>query len=278
MLKRIIIISLAVVSMHGCFNSDLVFEDQFEPVLEAYLFQDRLVENVKLSSMYSFGSDTTIGGLLITDAMVQLQRDEDTWLLRHNDNDSGSYFTDLPIDMLAGDTFKITVTIGEEILSASTVIPKKPPIINMSATTLKIKDVDDPREFMELEMPDPIEFTWENPGMNYYFFRIQNIESYDDPIRPDPPVDRPFRMGGFNFQMDTRPTNDAYFSLSPRELTNFGTHRIIVYSVNEEYVSLYNSLDQDSRELNEPYTNIVNGLGIFTAFSSDTLYLEVIPD
>lgn len=48
-------------------------------------------------------------------------------------------------------------------------------------------------------------------------------------------------------------------------------------SVNDEYVNLYNSLNQDSRELNEPYTNIQNGLGIFTAFNSDTLYLQVIP-
>jgi hypothetical protein len=41
-------------------------------------------------------------------------------------------------------------------------------------------------------------------------------------------------------------------------------------------VNLYSSLNQDSRELNEPYSNVTNGLGIFTAFNSDTLYIEVI--
>jgi hypothetical protein len=38
-----------------------------------------------------------------------------------------------------------------------------------------------------------------------------------------------------------------------------------------------NSLNQDSRELNEPYSHIRNGLGIFTAFNSDTVYFEVYP-
>nr|MDA3821271.1 hypothetical protein [Bacteroidales bacterium] len=111
-----------------------------------------------------------------------------------------------------------------------------------------------------------------------FFFRVQNIETVEDAIMPDPPADMPFRKGGFAFQMDTRPTNESYFSLQPRELTHFGTHRIIVYSVNDEYVNLYNSQDQDSGELNEPFSNIENGLGIFTAFSSDTMYLEVTPD
>jgi hypothetical protein len=108
------------------------------------------------------------------------------------------------------------------------------------------------------------------------FFRIQNIESYQDLIIPEPPDGAPAR-GGFNFQMDTRPTNDNYSTISFQELTHFGTHRIIIYRVNNEYVQLYNSMDQDSRELNEPFSNVENGLGIFTAFNSDTLYFEVYP-
>jgi hypothetical protein len=42
-------------------------------------------------------------------------------------------------------------------------------------------------------------------------------------------------------------------------------------------VNLYETQEQDTRKLNEPYTNIENGLGIFTAFCSDTLYFEAIP-
>lgn len=32
----------------------------------------------------------------------------------------------------------------------------------------------------------------------------------------------------------------------------------------------------DSRDLNEPYTNINNGLGIFSGFASQEVYFEVI--
>ena len=132
-------------------------------------------------------------------------------------------------------------------------------------------------DFKNMVIPDPVELSWNNPNADYYFLHIQNIESYPISIMPAPPVDRPFAGGGFAFQMVTQPTNANFYSVDLRQLTHYGTHRIIFTSVNDEYVSLYNSLNQDSREMNEPYSNITNGLGIFTAFNSDTLYLEVVP-
>ena len=96
-------------------------------------------------------------------------------------------------------------------------------------------------------------------------------------IRPDMPDGFPGSGGKFAFEMVTQPTNGSYYAIVPLQLKYYGTHRIIITSVNDEYVNLYSSLNQDSRELNEPYSNVTNGLGIFTAFNSDTLYLEVVP-
>ena len=48
------------------------------------------------------------------------------------------------------------------------------------------------------------------------------------------------------------------------------------FTVNEEYALLYETSTQDSRDLNEPYTNINNGLGIFSGFASQEVYFEVI--
>lgn len=277
MRKISFIVLLFFVSLSGCFEAELVFEDQFEPVVEAYLFKNQDVTNIKVSSMFSFGSDTTIGGQKITDALALLSRENEIWHLVHNDADSGSYYLDADLIMESGDVFDLTVTLDEEILSAETVIPENPPLISMSTNEIRIEDVDDIQDFRDVVMPDPIEFTWDNPDSKYYFFRVQNIEAEENAIMPDPPADMPFRKGGFNFQMDTRPINSNFFVLEPRELTHFGTHQIIIYSVNDEYVNLYNSQEQDSGELNEPFSNIENGLGIFTAFSSDTMYLEVVP-
>jgi len=58
--------------------------------------------------------------------------------------------------------------------------------------------------------------------------------------------------------------------------TQYGTHKVTIYHVNEEYALLYETSTQDSRDLNEPYTNINNGLGIFSGFASQEVYFEVI--
>jgi hypothetical protein len=46
--------------------------------------------------------------------------------------------------------------------------------------------------------------------------------------------------------------------------------------VNQEYADLYENRQQDSRNLTEPLSNVNNGLGIFTAFSYDVAYFEVV--
>jgi len=263
--------------LSGCFESELVFENQYEPVVEAYLYVGKQVENVGLSSMISFGDDSQ-GGDAITDAQMDLESESDSWVLAHNDSLPGSYFLDEVPEMIPGDTFRLSIEINGEGLSAVTVIPDAPPAVTLSSGTVYIPKVEDMRDFMSVEMPDPVELSWDNPEARYYFLDIQNIESYPLSIMPDPPDDRPAPPGGFAFQMITEPTNNNFYSIDLRQLEYFGTHRIVFTSVNEEYVYLYNSLNQDTRELNEPFSNVENGLGIFTAFNSDTLYLEVVPD
>ncbi len=276
MIKRITLLFILVFVLKGCFDTSLEFEDQYRTVVEAYIYKDKAINNIKLSSMISFGADTT-GGQGITDAIVMMERNNESWLLQHTSENPGSYFIDEEVLITPGDTFKLVVERGEEVITAKTIVPLNPSSVNMSTSSIGFPKVYDMREFKNMVLPDPIELTWSNPGSDYYFFRIQNIETFEDPILPDLPEHSKFSTGGFLFQMDTRPTNDNYSSISVRELTYYGTHRIIIYRVNEEYVYLYNSQDQDSRELNEPYTNVENGLGIFTAFNSDTLYFEVYP-
>ena len=58
-------------------------------------------------------------------------------------------------------------------------------------------------------------------------------------------------------------------------LTHFGNHRLRLYRINDEYADLYEGLDQDSRDLNEPPSNIVGALGIFSAFSADSAFFRV---
>jgi len=273
--KLLITISLFT-TLSGCFSSELDFEDQFQPVLEAYLYMDKQVTDIHLSSMISFGSDSS-GGDQITDADIYLDGENSSWKLVHDDSRPGFYASEFIPEMIPGDTFKLRIELEEGDLSAQTVIPRDPPAVSMSASNIYIPRVESMMEFRDLDMPDPVELSWNNPDASYYFLNIQNIENNPTAIMPDPPDNRPAPEGGFVFQMITEPTNNNYHLIDLRQLTYYGTYRIIMSSVNDEYVSLYNSLNQDSRELNEPFSNVENGLGIFTAFNSDTLYLEVIP-
>ena len=226
--------------------------------------------------MISFGSDS-IGGEMIKDAAIFLKQGSNSWVADQDESNPGTYYLEESPVLIPGDTFRIEVELDDEILAATTVIPKSPPAVSLSSGSLYIPKAESMMDFRSIEMPDPVELTWDNPDADYYFLTVQNIEYNPTAIMPDPPEDRPFGGSGFAFQMITRPTNDNIHTIDTRQLTHYGTHRIIFTSINEEYVNLYNSLNQDSRELNEPYSNVENGLGIFTAFNSDTLYLEVIP-
>ena len=58
-------------------------------------------------------------------------------------------------------------------------------------------------------------------------------------------------------------------------LTHYGQHRLKLYRVNAEYADLYEGLEQDSRDLNEPPSNIHGALGVFSAFSADSAFFRV---
>lgn len=275
MSKRILLYILSMTVLTSCFESELEFSDQFEPVVEAYVYQGKDLSKVNLTSMISFDSDSS-GGDPISSALVYLDIHDELFSLPHNDSIPGIYSLESTPALSAGDSLHLEIVLDGEYITASTVIPPDPPEVNMSASTIYITKVTDPMEFRSVEMPDPVELTWENPDARYYFLDIQNIESSPVSIRPDVPDGHP-GGGKFAFQMITQPTNDQFYAIEPMFLEYYGTHRIVFTSVNDEYAYLYNSLNQDTRELNEPYSNIENGLGIFTAFNADTLYLEVVP-
>jgi len=61
-----------------------------------------------------------------------------------------------------------------------------------------------------------------------------------------------------------------------RELRLYGTYKIIVYRLNAEYAALYKTIGSSSLSIQEPPSNINNGLGIFTSVTPHTFFLEVI--
>jgi hypothetical protein len=85
-------------------------------------------------------------------------------------------------------------------------------------------------------------------------------------------------MVGSNFTYYSNPSSESSFGITARALRFVGKHRIIVTRVNQEYVDAYNTKTQDLNTLNEPTSNITNGLGLFTSFNSDTTFFTVVKD
>lgn len=57
---------------------------------------------------------------------------------------------------------------------------------------------------------------------------------------------------------------------------SFGTNSVKVYHNNQEYAQLYENFNQESRDLNEPASNIQHALGVFSAFNGQEIFFEVV--
>ena len=112
---------------------------------------------------------------------------------------------------------------------------------------------------------------WDEDPEALFYVVVENIEDGPTPIESGFPGGR--KPGRFVFP----PTNRNDYRLNAMTFTHYGTHIVKVYRVNQEYADLYGSRNQDSRDLNEPLTNISGGLGIFSAFSSVSAVFIVTP-
>ncbi|MFC2076767.1 hypothetical protein ACFLT7_06770 [candidate division KSB1 bacterium] len=110
--------------------------------------------------------------------------------------------------------------------------------------------------------------SWDNPTGELFFVTVENVE--DDPL----PVESRFK--GMSFRFRSTPTTNDTFLVNRGQITHLGQHLARVYRINQEYADLYISRQQDSRDLNEPLSNIENGLGVFSAFNSDSLFFNAV--
>ena len=170
----------------------------------------------------------------------------------------------------AGANYQLEIERGDNIISAETYVPEN------NAASISKSQV----ELTKIEagvfpsggivIPDPVEVTWNNNDGDYYFVLVKNIETDPEYVNEN--------IAQFEGQLQfiTEPQiSNIYVIRAQRDLMQFGTYQIIVFRVNPEYAALFDSSGASTLSLEEPPTNIINGLGIFTGLSSDTLYLEV---
>jgi hypothetical protein len=190
-------------------------------------------------------------------------------------SDSAGFYhcLDTNLRIISGEEYEIEILHGDDVLSATTTVPQKSDSMKLSASSIEIDPDMAPWEMRQAGTAD-IEVTWSNPDAEYFYVLVENLE--------EDPEDIEFGFSGFggmrrNFRFLSQPfITDTYVIRVFLSVQQYGTHRVKLFRVNQEYADLYENREQDSRNLTEPLSNVNNGLGIFTAFSCDEAYFEVV--
>jgi hypothetical protein len=235
-------------------------------VVRGYLYAGEPVRELKLTSSLAIGaSDTT--GPPITDASVTLQRNGVSYRL-NNDPTRPGYYVYPSNDLLvaSGDQFTLDVRRGDVDVTAATTVPSKPQTVTISLDTLVVHVRTIFGTFRQVYSDDSLVVRWDGNENELYYINLKNIE-------PSPQLILDDTLRFFNFML--QPTSQLHYQVPVQNIRYVGRYTVRVYKVNQEYADLYRSRQQDTRSLNEPLTNVRNGLGVFSAFASDSVALYV---
>ena len=224
--------------------------------------------DLRITTTVPLVSEDTLG-MPVSDAMVWLERGDARFDLIATSGAPGAYHypgADLVVE--SGDVFELGISRGSESLSATTVVPSPPEGLAVSSDFLDVVDLTaGPGGFGGrgggrggLAFGGLI-VRWINPERDLFFVVVDNLEIDPEQI-PAPEFIAQAR------RFVSAPTPADSTTISQISLTHLGEHRVRLYRVNQEYADLYEGRVQDSRDLNEPPSNIRGGLGVFSAFAS----------
>ena len=272
--KRVITsLSLTIVLMGfiACTEETTLESEYSSIVVSAFLYEGEPVNDVSITSTLPLGSQDTLAPP-VSDANVVIIKGEAEFALSPDPERAGFYNyigDDLIVD--SEDVFKIRITYSGEQLSGETIVPLKPENVTISDVVLELPDMNnfDPRTGGFNPDDYQLVVSWDNPDGSLYYVVLDNLEEDPEPVSSS-------RFGGKFSRFISAPAPTSQYVINMSAVTHMGDHMAIVYKVNREYADLYESREQDSRNLNEPLTNIENGLGVFSAFASDTVYFKAI--
>lgn len=279
---------LACLAIATTCSDKLVFKPEHNlVVVQAYLYAGQPIEDILITSTLGLGSTDTIPPPIF-DAQVQLIKNGDCYLLQPRSWKKGFYFypcggpedpeVPLPeggLTVEEGNVFTLEVLYYDKVATATTVIPPPPTGIKVSLDTLSVSASSYPGtgEFSPggLLAEDPntaLTVNWESDGNSMYYVTLKHKYTFAEPIVPGYPFPQTQEFTSAPFIGDNLPIGWI-------NITHYGNYRLDVYRINQEYLEMYLSRNQDTRDLNEPLTNVDNGLGVFTALNMATIYFRV---
>lgn len=283
--KTLLTALLGLLLLAGCDAVD-ASSDAPELVVEAFLFTDQPVDNIRVTEAIPLAALDAADSLEVpvNDATVTLTRDGVVFPLVSSGSDGFYHYAGTDLVVAEGDAFRLTVERGGTSIQARTVVPRQPESVALSSDEIEVirleigpfgvtnpGGADAVRESLQNAR---ISVTWDNTDADLHFVVVESLtDGAPDYILPEFVRDQ-----AEQFRLVTEPTDLGVYDVDLRSMETFGDYQVIVYRVNAEYADLYDSREQDSRDLNEPASNIEGGLGVFSAFAGVVQFFEVVPE
>ena len=246
-------------------------------VVEGYLYTGKSVDSIRLTQAVLLNSPDTLF-LGIPNASVSIANNGITYQLTPSAV-AGYYNCNSNLVISAGQTYSLKINYNNSIITAQTVVPDNPAGFQISDTVLTIDTTL--TSFRGITDTSSVLVSWTNPDKEYYFILLTYKDSTLKPItfvstNPRTGVTAIDTVrGNFTRRLQSSPIQSSSYKISASSMSNYGNYEFKLYKVTKDYANLYQSRSQSTIDLNEPFTNIDNGLGIFTSFSVDSLSFRV---
>lgn len=225
------------------------------PVVESYLKAGNSSLTVYVYSIETFDDKTTqyskpIGGLNLSVNNMELTEKE-----------TGTYTLTTPLGLLDADNIcELNFSYNNKTIKAQTDIPSKPTGLSISKSVITVSQYS----YYYDSIPN-VTISWDNPDNSYYQVYIQSLSSSSSSTQ---------MPGGDFSKMMMQPTQSNSYTLKMHDMSIEGLYRCVLYKITDKYAELYEQMS--STDLANPVSYIENGLGVFTAFDSDTIRYQII--
>jgi len=255
-------------------NLNNIAANQF--VVEAFLYAGEPIDDIRIKSTFALSEVEDIS-VPINDADVTLIKNGQRFPLVPSGSDGFYNYPGDDLQVETNNVFQLEVIHNGIAANAETVVPRPTAGLRISEDTLEVPPLPfaDGREAIaatirEFVEGSSIEASWDNPEGELHFMVVEAVKDTLDPIFISQVVELLSR-----FRFVSEPTDGGRLSFLGGSVESFGTYSVRVYRINREYAALYENRNQDSRDLNEPPSNVQNALGVFSAFNSQEVFFEV---
>lgn len=216
-------------------------------VVEAYIFENKTVENIKLSLVKPVDGQSEL--VAVSDAQVYIGWNNIFYELFES-NGTGLYSSnDENLQIINGENYKLRIEYNSDVYRAETTVPGTPNQLTTSKDTLNLNT-----------STDFIMMSWNNPDSLWYL----GVITEENPLTSDLPFNNFFSV----------PTKSSELKITPNNLENIGNRQFILFGITDDYQDLYRISNSTIGSSNAG--NLSLGFGIFAAFSSDTVNFVVV--